>query len=463
MKLSLSSGKRERSIPFLTARGRNRSQLRDGVRAFGAYVQRDGESVLSAESTTKAWQLRDRVSDRERFFIDFIYDRQVTGNLEKAYQTLELWIQTYPRRGASSQMPRVCWAGISTHGTGRFERAIEAAQEGIATDPDSAMSVCQSCVGSFLHRTASRRPRARFSAPAERKLEMPTLSRPAIQHRGAKGRPGADGPDCRLWQEEIARRNTGWPTRRLSLWLVPAACRPRGGRPAAPWNWPCKKGNAKSAASYQAARAVWEAVCGNAAEATEDRHGGARAFQGPGCRIRRRPCPGVFREFFPIRGARRRFGEALPGRYVCEIYLRTGSSRVSRTAERGKSADSVERLEIARSYELAANGLNFPYLVSWRFALGLCARRGFAWPRTGMRKRRPSFRRFSIIAVSWALDPIGALAHLQLGRVFALSGDKTKAKAAYEAFLALWKDADRRYPDPEKRQSRVREAVATAL
>jgi eukaryotic-like serine/threonine-protein kinase len=44
------------------------------------------------------------------------------------------------------------------------------------------------------------------------------------------------------------------------------------------------------------------------------------------------------------------------------------------------------------------------------------------------------------------LDPIGALAHLQLGRVFALSGDKTKAKAAYDAFLALWKDADSRIP-----------------
>jgi tetratricopeptide (TPR) repeat protein len=43
-------------------------------------------------------------------------------------------------------------------------------------------------------------------------------------------------------------------------------------------------------------------------------------------------------------------------------------------------------------------------------------------------------------------DPIGALAHLQLGRAFALSGDKTKAKAAYEAFLALWKDADADIP-----------------
>ena len=39
-------------------------------------------------------------------------------------------------------------------------------------------------------------------------------------------------------------------------------------------------------------------------------------------------------------------------------------------------------------------------------------------------------------------DPIGALAHLQLGRTFALSGDKIKAKAAYQDFLTLWKDAD---------------------
>jgi hypothetical protein len=39
-------------------------------------------------------------------------------------------------------------------------------------------------------------------------------------------------------------------------------------------------------------------------------------------------------------------------------------------------------------------------------------------------------------------DTIGALAQLQLGRVFVLSGDKTRAKAAYEAFLTLWKDAD---------------------
>ena len=38
--------------------------------------------------------------------------------------------------------------------------------------------------------------------------------------------------------------------------------------------------------------------------------------------------------------------------------------------------------------------------------------------------------------------PIGALAHLQIGRAYVLQGDTAKAKAAYQDFLTLWKDAD---------------------
>ena len=93
-----------------------------------------GESVLGAESTTKAWQLRQHASERERFFIDFAYDRQVTGNLEKAFQTLELWAQTYPRPGEPD--PQDLLAGLAPKGTGRFERAIEQARRSIASYPD---------------------------------------------------------------------------------------------------------------------------------------------------------------------------------------------------------------------------------------------------------------------------------------------------------------------------------------
>ena len=112
---------------------------------------------------------------------------------------------------------------------------------------------------------------------------------------------------------------------------------------------------------------------------------------------------------------------------------------------RGKPADSVERLEIARPYELAANGLSFN--GSYLGGLHSAYVRGQAFI---------AAHRYSEAAAEFqkildhrgivGMDPIGALAHWRLGRVFVLSGDKTKAKAAYQAFLALWKDADPAIP-----------------
>jgi tetratricopeptide (TPR) repeat protein len=112
---------------------------------------------------------------------------------------------------------------------------------------------------------------------------------------------------------------------------------------------------------------------------------------------------------------------------------------------RGRPADGVERLEIARPYELAVNGLNFP-----NFNLGglhSAYVRGEAF--IASHRYAEAAAEFQKILAHRGIvgtDPIGALAHLQLGRVLALSGEKTKAKAAYDAFLALWKDADPAIP-----------------
>ena len=43
-------------------------------------------------------------------------------------------------------------------------------------------------------------------------------------------------------------------------------------------------------------------------------------------------------------------------------------------------------------------------------------------------------------------DPVGALANLELGRAYVLSGDKRMADRAYQDFLAQWKDADSDIP-----------------
>ena len=61
-----------------------------------------GESTLARPSIRKAYELSDRVSDVERFFIETLYDRDVTGNLEREQQTLETWAESYPRDALSS-------------------------------------------------------------------------------------------------------------------------------------------------------------------------------------------------------------------------------------------------------------------------------------------------------------------------------------------------------------------------
>jgi tetratricopeptide (TPR) repeat protein len=112
---------------------------------------------------------------------------------------------------------------------------------------------------------------------------------------------------------------------------------------------------------------------------------------------------------------------------------------------RGRPEDSVERLQIARPYELAANGLNFSsyYLGGLHSAYlrgeALIAARRYA-------EAAAEFQKILDHPGIVGADPIGVLTHLQLGRVFTLLGDKTKAKAAYEAFLTLWKDADADVP-----------------
>ena len=106
MKVLLSSGNAA-SIPFFQRTVEIDPKFAMAYAHLGLNYTATGESALARENATKAWQLRDHASDREKFFIDFNYDREVTGNLEKAFQTLELWDQTYPRRGADPN-PKVC-------------------------------------------------------------------------------------------------------------------------------------------------------------------------------------------------------------------------------------------------------------------------------------------------------------------------------------------------------------------
>ncbi len=127
-----------------------------------------GESDLSAEATTKAYQLRSRASDAEKFFITASYDLRVTGNMEHALPTLEALAQTYPRESTAHGFQ----AGIVYQVTGKYEKAVEEATKAISLDPDFPL---QYDVLSTSYQFLGRLPEAEnaLKRASERKLEVP--------------------------------------------------------------------------------------------------------------------------------------------------------------------------------------------------------------------------------------------------------------------------------------------------
>ena len=196
----------------------------------------------------------------------------------------------------------------------------------------------------------------------------------------------------------------------------------------------------EAAASYQAARAVWEAVCGNSAEATTNATAALALSSGRDVEY----AAGLALALSGHSAQSQPLADDLEARFPEDTFAKFTYVPVLRALsalERGKPTDALERLQIALPYELAVNGLNFSqfYLggLHSAYVRGEALVAAHRYPEA-VAEFQKILRHRGLVGA----DPIGALAHLQLGRVFALSGDQHKAKAAYQDFLTLWKDAD---------------------
>jgi tetratricopeptide (TPR) repeat protein len=439
MKVALSSSGTEASLPFFRRAVEIDPNFGIAHAQLGTELSASGESVLAAESARKAWLLRERVSDRERFYIDFTYDRHGTGNLEKAYQTLELWAQTYPRRGGGNADPRGLLAGISSQGTGRFQTAIEIAQERIAGDPNQAMAYGL-LASAYLRTDRFAEVESTLQRAFELKLETPEIL--IIRYNIAVLKGGQEEMNRVVSQARGKRRSEHWVAHQEALALARSgqllAAR-RSSNRAVQLALQEQIGR-ESAASYLASRAVWEAFYGNAAEGVRTALAALELSKGRDVEFAAGfalALSGDSSRSGALTGdLEKRFPEDTFAKFTYVPILRAFAA-----LRRGQPAESVELLEIARRYELAPNGLAFNgyYLGGLHSAYvrgeALVAAHRHA-------EAAAEFQKILDHRGLVALDPIGALAHLQLGRVFALSGDKAKAKAAYGAFLTRWKDAD---------------------
>jgi serine/threonine protein kinase len=437
MKVVLSSGNAA-SIPLFQRAVEIDPKFAMAYANLGLSLSTVGESVLSAQSTTSAWQLRDRVSDRERFFIDFTYDRQVTGNLERAYQTLESWLRTYPH-GVQPD-PHGLLGGLSTHGTGRFERVIEMARPRTVDDPD-VFAYSNLASGLFFLGRFDEAERA-IQKGADRKLESPSLLMIHYQVAAlkddqdemsrvvalAKGKPGAEHALANAEALALVRFGRLASAQQSSDRAIDLARQEQG---------------RETAAIYQAVRGVWEALCGDAADATKDAAAALTSSNG-------RDVEYAAGLAFALAGDSSRsqpLADDLEARFPEDTFARSTYVPVLRALaalQGGSPAESIKQLQITLPYELAANGLSFNFYLG---GLHSAYVRGAAL----LADHRPveaaaEFQKILEHRGIVGLDPIGVLAHLQLGRAFALSGDTARSKAAYQDFFTRWNDADSRVP-----------------
>jgi serine/threonine protein kinase/tetratricopeptide (TPR) repeat protein len=90
-----------------------------------------GQASLAAENIKKAYDLRDRVSEREKYRIASLYYGNATGELEQASHVYELWAKSYPEDKVPPSNLGWIYAQL-----GQYEKALAETQEGMRLQPD---------------------------------------------------------------------------------------------------------------------------------------------------------------------------------------------------------------------------------------------------------------------------------------------------------------------------------------
>ncbi len=402
-----------------------------------------GESVLSAESTAKAYQLRDRTSDREKLFLTSSYDLQVTGNLEKAKQTLELWARTYPREAA----PHGLMSGTVYQCTGNYKESIEEAKKAIALDPDFTPGYANLAYGYFfLDRAGDLKHLADaeevIQRASERNLEIPDIlllrfyiaflqdDKGGMERVAARARGKLGAEDWMSHAESLTLARSGQLQKAMAVERDAVQLAEQAGQ-------------RERAAVFQTAEAVWQALFGNGPVAKRSAMAALALSKGRdveyGVAFALALAGDYSQSEALANDLERRFPEDTSVRFT---YVPTLCALLA--LNKSDATKAFELLQVNIPYELAVPNIAFFGFYGSLYAPYV---RGEAYLVT--RKGAKAAIEFEKILEHPGLtfsDPIGAAARLQLGRAFVLSGDKTKAKAAYQDFLTLWKDADPHIP-----------------
>ncbi len=393
--------------------------------AMSAVYNDLNESGRAAENARKAYNLREKVSERERFTIDGRYYLFATGELEKAAQTFELWQQTYPK----DYLPCI-FLGYTESVLGNKEKALAEFREALRLEPDFALNY-GNLVESYIVLNRLDEAEAVYKQAEERKLEGELLQvRYWLAFLKGDTAQMAQLVSTAMGKSDLedellaAQADTeGWYGK-----LKNAHELTRKAMDSAQHN------DAKeTAAGYQAVAALREVESGNREQARAEAYAAVKLAPN---RDARAVAALALARAGDTAGAEKLAAE-LDKTYPLDTLVQRywlPTIRAAVALERKDQNRAIELLKVASAIELGVRWGNHICPVYLRGEAYLMLHDGKA--------AAAEFQKFIDHRELVGNFPWGALARLGLARAYAIQGDTAKAKAAYQDFLTLWKDAD---------------------
>ncbi len=391
--------------------------------SLGTSYSNLGELSLTVENAKKAYELRERVSEREKFYIECHYYGQVTGDWEKARQGYELWAQVYPRDSTPHTNLSHIYSNLA-----QYDKALEQARE------DHRLEVTgisyENLTESYLNLNRLEEARATATEAQAKNFDSPDLhfqlyvlaflqndaAGMAQQVAWSTGKPGTEDGLLGLEANTAAYSGRLREARDFSRRAMDSAER---------------AGKKETAADYEVGAAWREALFGNAAEARQRAAAALVLSTGRNVQcfaaVALTLAGDTARAQVLAHDLAKRFPDHTAVQFKC---LPTIHALLA--LDRNDASKAIEALQAAAPTELGRIGGLYPVFVHGKAYLA--AHQGT--------EAAAEFQKILDHRSIVRNDPIGALAHLQIGRAYALQGDTAKARTAYQDFLTLWKDAD---------------------
>ncbi len=394
----------------------------------GAYSNL-GQASLASVNINKAFELRDRVSERERVQITGDYYFLVSGDEDKAIQTLVLYAKSYPRDYSA---PLVL--GDSYMLLGQWERALSESQEALRLGKND-VTIHENLAQNFLALNRLDEAKATFQQAQALNLDgwalrlmmyfLAFLRGDAEEMRQqvewATGKPQSEDVFLSAQSDTEAYYGHMRKARDFSRRAVESALR---------------AGAKETAAAWEADEALRDAEIGNWEQA---RRGAVTVLtMSSGSGVRKLAALALARagDVSRANATAEELERSNPASTRLNYYW-LPTIRAAIELRHNDPSKAIEDLQPARAYELGYSqpfqfGTLYPVYVRGEAYLALHHGKQAAGEYQNILDHRGIILNFCT----------SALAHLQIGRAYAMQGDTAKAKAAYQDFLTLWKDAD---------------------